>query len=100
VDGGMLWRNGCDGKVLRCGAGNRHQQAIPQRTHKFPFGCNGYVTVMMQRPWPLVKAHGFILVLSQFASSVPQIPRRPGVHLETGGLATHIILYLYIQHGT
>jgi hypothetical protein len=21
----MLWRNGCDGKVLRCGAGNRHQ---------------------------------------------------------------------------
>jgi hypothetical protein len=22
----MLWRNGCDGKVLRCGAGNRHQQ--------------------------------------------------------------------------
>jgi hypothetical protein len=19
----MLWRNGCDGKVLRCGAGNR-----------------------------------------------------------------------------
>jgi hypothetical protein len=26
VDGGMLWRSGCDGKVLRCGAGNRHQQ--------------------------------------------------------------------------
>jgi hypothetical protein len=26
VDGGMLWRNGCDEKVLRCGAGNRHQQ--------------------------------------------------------------------------
>jgi hypothetical protein len=26
VGGGMLWRNGCDGKVLRCGAGNRHQQ--------------------------------------------------------------------------
>jgi hypothetical protein len=25
VDGGMLWGNGCDGKVLRCGAGNRHQ---------------------------------------------------------------------------
>jgi hypothetical protein len=23
----MLWRNGCDEKVLRCGAGNRHQQA-------------------------------------------------------------------------
>jgi hypothetical protein len=22
---GMLWRNGCDGKVLRCGAGDRHQ---------------------------------------------------------------------------
>jgi hypothetical protein len=21
VEGGMLWRNGCDGKVLRCGAG-------------------------------------------------------------------------------
>ena len=21
----MLWRNGCDGKVFRCGAGNRHQ---------------------------------------------------------------------------
>jgi hypothetical protein len=21
----MLWRNGCDGKVLRCGAGDRHQ---------------------------------------------------------------------------
>jgi hypothetical protein len=26
VGGGMLWRNGCDGKVLRCGAGIRHQQ--------------------------------------------------------------------------
>jgi hypothetical protein len=22
----MLWKNGCDGKALRCGAGNRHQQ--------------------------------------------------------------------------
>jgi hypothetical protein len=29
VDGGMLWRNGCDGKALRCGAGNRHQQPVP-----------------------------------------------------------------------
>jgi hypothetical protein len=29
VDGGMLWRNGCDGKVLRCGAGDTHQQAPP-----------------------------------------------------------------------
>ena len=28
MDGGMLWRNGCDGKVLRCGAGNRHQHAL------------------------------------------------------------------------
>jgi hypothetical protein len=25
VDGGMLWRNECDGRVLRCGAGERHQ---------------------------------------------------------------------------
>jgi hypothetical protein len=25
VDGGMLWRSGCDGKVLRYGAGERHQ---------------------------------------------------------------------------
>jgi hypothetical protein len=25
VEDGMLWRNGCDGKVLRCGAGKRHQ---------------------------------------------------------------------------
>jgi hypothetical protein len=25
----MLWRNGCDGKVLRCGAGNRHQNLLP-----------------------------------------------------------------------
>jgi hypothetical protein len=24
----MLWRNGCDGKVLRCGAGDRHQHSI------------------------------------------------------------------------
>jgi hypothetical protein len=22
----MLWRNGCDERVLRCGAGERHQQ--------------------------------------------------------------------------
>jgi hypothetical protein len=29
VDGGMLWGNRCDGKVLRCGAGNRHQHAHP-----------------------------------------------------------------------
>jgi hypothetical protein len=27
VDGGMLWRDGCDGKALRCGAGNRHQHS-------------------------------------------------------------------------
>jgi hypothetical protein len=26
MEGGMLWRNGCDGKVLRYGAGDRHQQ--------------------------------------------------------------------------
>jgi L-asparaginase II len=32
VDGGMLWRNGCDGKVLRCGAGNRHQHIRPPST--------------------------------------------------------------------
>jgi hypothetical protein len=25
----MLWRNGCDGKSLRCGAGKRHQQYYP-----------------------------------------------------------------------
>ena len=30
MDGGMLWRNGCDGKVLRCGAGNRHQHTRRQ----------------------------------------------------------------------
>jgi hypothetical protein len=29
VDGGVLWRNGCDGKVLRYGAGERHQQVFP-----------------------------------------------------------------------
>jgi hypothetical protein len=29
VEGGALWRNGCDGKVLRCGAGKRHQQPCP-----------------------------------------------------------------------
>jgi hypothetical protein len=28
VEGGMLWRNGCDGKVLRCGAGERHQHGL------------------------------------------------------------------------
>jgi hypothetical protein len=28
VEGGMLWRNGCDGKVLRCGAGERHRQCM------------------------------------------------------------------------
>jgi hypothetical protein len=27
VEDGMLWRNGCDGKVLRCGAGKRHQHS-------------------------------------------------------------------------
>jgi hypothetical protein len=26
VEGGMIWRKGYDGKVLRCGAGERHQQ--------------------------------------------------------------------------
>jgi hypothetical protein len=26
VDGGVLWRNGYDGKVLRYGAGERYQQ--------------------------------------------------------------------------
>ena len=25
MEGGVLWRNGCDGKALRCGAGERHQ---------------------------------------------------------------------------
>jgi hypothetical protein len=32
VEDGMLWRNGCDGKVLRCGAGKRHQQPAPPAT--------------------------------------------------------------------
>ena len=32
MDGGMLWRYGCDGKVLRCGAGNRHQQGVVVET--------------------------------------------------------------------
>jgi hypothetical protein len=26
VEGGVPWRNGCDGRVLCCGAGERHQQ--------------------------------------------------------------------------
>ena len=29
MDGGMLLRNGCDGSVLRYGAGERHQQPGP-----------------------------------------------------------------------
>jgi hypothetical protein len=38
VDGGMLWRSGCDGKALRCGAGNRHQhiQAKPRGRVQIP----------------------------------------------------------------
>jgi hypothetical protein len=28
VEGGVLWRNGCDGKFLRCGAGERYQHFI------------------------------------------------------------------------
>jgi hypothetical protein len=38
VDGGMLWRNGCDGKVLRCGAGNRHQHVALQLTVLWALG--------------------------------------------------------------
>ena len=42
MEEGMLWRNGCDGKVLRCGAGDRHQhlhlqQAPPHSTLKGVF---------------------------------------------------------------
>jgi hypothetical protein len=44
VDGGMLWRNGCDGKVLRCGAGNRHQQVSPLYDKGHPiFGVFPYM---------------------------------------------------------
>jgi hypothetical protein len=52
VDGGMLWRNGCDGKVLRCGAGNRHQQLFPQQApYGFPLRHEGFITpqVIMYR---------------------------------------------------
>ena len=27
----MLWRNGCDGKILRCGAGDRHQHCVNEK---------------------------------------------------------------------
>jgi hypothetical protein len=47
------------------------------------------VTVM-QRPWPLAKVNGFILVWESFnwhyPSSPPQVLLRPGVHLERKGL--------------
>jgi hypothetical protein len=49
VDGGMLWRNGCDGKVLRCGAGNRHQQDLPPRGAGVIFR-SGFVLVEPYRP--------------------------------------------------
>jgi hypothetical protein len=29
---------------------------------KRSFGCNGYDLYVLQRPWPLAKANGFILV--------------------------------------
>jgi hypothetical protein len=37
VDGGMLWRNGSDGKVLRYGAGERHQQWPLAKVSSFLF---------------------------------------------------------------
>jgi hypothetical protein len=40
VDGGMLRRNGCDGKVLRCGAGNRHQHLGPPCERQQPLKCD------------------------------------------------------------
>jgi hypothetical protein len=34
VEGGVLWRNGCDGKVLRCGAGERNQHQAGKFSRK------------------------------------------------------------------
>ena len=36
MDGGVLWRNGYDGKVLRCGVGERHQHTDMYRYMGFP----------------------------------------------------------------
>ena len=71
MEGGMLWRNGCDGKVLRCGAGNRHQQ----------LGCNGDVTAVAvgqsQRLYSGVR-----MFTGNYLSSTPRALRFPGVYLE------------------
>jgi hypothetical protein len=36
----MLWRDGCDGKALRYGAGERHQQAFMHDV----FMCHTHIT--------------------------------------------------------
>ena len=44
MEGGMLWRNGRDGKALRCGAGERQQH-----THHPPLG-HSHVRRMTWQP--------------------------------------------------
>ena len=51
MDGGILWRNGCDGEVLRCGAGERHQQLHPN-VRLYPLGNCRYISVNFIRVRP------------------------------------------------
>jgi hypothetical protein len=44
VDGDVLWRGGCDGKVLRFGAGNRHQHYHFLRTLNLSLGFGAIKT--------------------------------------------------------
>jgi hypothetical protein len=37
VDGGMLWRYGCDGKAMRYGAGERHQHSALLFAVQYPY---------------------------------------------------------------
>jgi hypothetical protein len=63
----MLWRNGCGGKVLRCGAGNRHQQFL-----SFKAGAVGMAVEIYIRTKHLVQC------LVQEGGSLDQNPDKPG----------------------
>ena len=63
--------------------------------HKFPFGCNGFVTAVAagqrQHFYSGVGIFNFITGITSDASRGSQIPRLPWFHLETRGLMLALI---------
>jgi hypothetical protein len=90
----MLWRNGCDGKVLRCGAGDRHQQKLYKNASTetwFYYGASRQVQVRFYPTRYRTRRGGFstrnkvsrFLLYSFVHSQTPITPSREVVKIDS-----------------